>query len=727
MADVSGISVVIDDDDNSVRVDPVSGTVEQDQPDGGVVVHLDAHRPSDTTEDKFYDNLVDKIDQSRLGQIANDLYDAIEADDRSRANYLAIKARGMDYLGLEIKEPRVSSGDATSAGVDGQSQVTNPMLLEACLKGWANAQAELLPSEGPCKVESRTTVDQPQDDDLAESLERDVNHYLTVTASEYVPDTSHMLLWGVYFGGSGFKKVYRCPLRRRPVSDSVDAKDLIVSDTSKDLRSCERITHQIPMRPSVMKRMQMIGAYRDTTLTQPTSTPGPVDEKVAGIQGTQAKPSRPEDQPYTVWETQCELDLQQFAPDKFKGKNIPLPYLVTVDKDSREILAVRRDWREDDDNCERKRLYVKYPYVPGPGFYGTGMLNILGNASAAMTAAWRMSLDTGMYANFPSGLIAKLGGRQNTSNIMLAPATLQPIETAGQDIRAVVAPLPYKDVTPGLLTLIDKITQQCEGLGGSAEAPTAEGVQNVPVGTMLAQIEQATKVMAAAHKGMHQAQAEELKLLVDLFRETPEDFWKGNEVCPDNYWDEQKLLKALDDCRLVPRSDPNTPSHIHRVAKAIAIAQLFLTPQFAAIMDPREALLRILNVMREPPEGLILPPQPQAPAPPDPNMIAAQAKMIQAQTGQQKAISDAQSQQQDAQIQQAKLQGEQDIAQTDLAKEAIIHQSDAADAQREHGLAVAAHSLKSQDQAHQQQMDIAQHALNVHQAMNPPQPAKPGA
>src|SRR5215469_10075167 len=230
-----GISVVVDDDGQTERVDPVTGTVEQDQPDGGVVVSLDARRPKKDGEQEndFYRNLVDDIDAMRLGLIGNELYDGIAADDRSRSNYLNIRDTAMAYLGLELKEPRAVVGD-TSAAIEGQSVVTNPLLLEACLKGWANSQGELLPAEGPVKVRDDALAPAQRNDELAEALERDYNHYLTDTASEYYPDTSHMLLWGVYFGGSGFKKIYRCPLRRRPVSESVECRDLIVSDTMKD-------------------------------------------------------------------------------------------------------------------------------------------------------------------------------------------------------------------------------------------------------------------------------------------------------------------------------------------------------------------------------------------------------------------------------------------------------------------------------------------------------------
>ena len=229
--------------------------------------------------------------------------------------------------------------------MEGQSDgKTNPLLLEALLKSWANARSELLPSEGPIKISDEEVTESEQGDDLAEALERDMNHYLTVTASEYYPDTSHMLLWGTLFGGSGFKKIYRCPMRKRPVSESVDTKNLIVSDTTKNLKSCARITHEIPMRPSLMKRMRFIGAYKvKSELPEPSPTVNPMDAQIAAMQGTDPTPKRPEDQPFTLWESQCELDLPDFAPGKFKNEGIPLPYLVTIDKDSREILSIQSE------------------------------------------------------------------------------------------------------------------------------------------------------------------------------------------------------------------------------------------------------------------------------------------------------------------------------------------------------------------------------------------------
>lgn len=715
MADAaSPIHVIIDDETETVRVDPETGTIETDQPDGGVVVQLDAHRQAKGGEENpWFANLVDRLDKAKLATVANDLFEAITADDNSRAEYLQIKARGLALLGTKLEEPKASAADGSS--VDGMSSVTNPLLLEAVLKGWANAQAELLPANGPVKIRDDGDETLAQDD-LAESLERDFNHWFTTTAAEYYPDTSHMLLWGVYLGGSGIKKVYRCPMRRRPVSESVDTKDFIVSDTTKDLRACSRITHQIPMRPSVMKRMVLIGAYRDVTLTEPAPVTNAVDAKIAGIQGTTTsnQTTRPEDRPYTIWETQCELDLDEFIPtgSKFKGEGIPLPYLVTMDKDSREILAIRRDWDEDDKECERKRLYIRYPYVPGPGFYGTGMVNILGNASAAMTAAWREALDAGMWANFPGGLMAKQGNRQNSSVMRPGLGEFIPVDTGGLPISQVVMGMPYKDVSAGLMSLMDKITGQAKSVSGSPDIPVAEGIQNVPVGTMLASIEQATKIMAAAHKGMHTAQADEFQLIFNLFREHPEDFWRGNKVCPNGYWNEEKFLAALDQCqnRLVPVSDPNVPSHIHRVAKALALVNLVDMPQFAPFLNTKEVLERCLRAIREDPKGLVIQPPPPEAAQPGPlelaKMLEANAKVTQAATAAKKVEADAAAEARSAEVKVREAESRERVASVDLQRQVLANAHDTkAD--------MARLALEQRAQQHTESQDLADLRLRI--------------
>ena len=634
--DTDDIKVVIEGDDEGVQREP-DGSIVIPQPGGGVVVQLNPpHDDDEEAEDpkKFYANIAEKIGDHRLAVIAEELFEAVSADDSSRSEWLSERAERMALLGLKMENPSTSDGSA----VDGQSIVTNPLLLDAVLRGWANAQAELLPAEGPCKIANYDPKQGSEDDELAEAYQRDFNYYLTSIATEFVPETQHMLLWGVYFGGSGFKKVYTHPLKRRPTSEQVAPEHLIVSDATKDLASCERITHVITMRQSVMKRYIAKGIYRRIDLMPPSgdSSDNPVTEQIASMQGISPKKDRPEDQPYTLWEVQTELDLPEFAPTQWKNSGVPLPYLVTMDKDTHEILSVRRDWKPEDEDCARKRMYVKYPYVPGPGFYGTGLAAILGNSSAAMTAAWREMLDAGMFANFPAFVMDKLAGRQNTSDFRLSPGTAVGIETGGRPIGEVVANLPYKDVTPGLMSLVQHIQEVSKQVGGAPDIPVGEGMQNIPVGTMLAHIEQATKVMAAAHKGQHTAMDEELQLLADLFKENPESFWRTNRRAPRDFWTVQKLLQALDSHMLVPRSDPNVPSHIHRVMQAVALVELMAGP-LGKLLDPMEVLRRALVAIRVDPSNLIKPPDPNAK---DPQEMLAEAKAKEADAKAKKADND---------------------------------------------------------------------------------------
>lgn len=689
------IHVVVEDDDNSVRTEP-DGSIVIDQPGGGVVVQLHPQPEADKDNDdpaKFYQNIADKIGDGALSVIAEELFEAVSADDSSRSEWLSDRAERMALLGLKSEDPR--AGDGSSA-VDGQSVVTNPLLLDAMLRGWANAQAELLPAEGPCKIANYNPLPGQADDELAEAFQRDMNYFLTTTATEFAPETSHMLLWGTYFGGSGFKKVYTHPLKKRPCSEAVSPENLIVSDATKDLLSCERITHVIPMRQSVMKRYQMKGIYRKVVLTPPTGDSNPVAEEIAATQGVSPNKSRPEDQPYTLWEIQCELDLPEFAPAEFRDAGVPLPYLVTMDKDTHAILAVRRDWKPEDEDCMRKRMYVKYPYVPGPGFYGTGLAGILGNSTAAMTAAWRISLDTGMFASFPAFIMDKLAGRQNTSDFRLSPGTGTGVETGGRPLSDVVMALPYKDVLPGLMGLVDKITQQAKEVGGAPDIPVGEGMQNIPVGTMLAHIEQATKVMAAAHKGQHRAMDEELGLIADLFRENPESFWKGNKEAK-GVWTVETLLTALDKHALVPKSDPNVPSHIHRLMKAVALVELVTGP-LGALLDKNEVLRRTLSAMREDPIGLILPPQPNAP--PSPEQITAEAKLLDAKTKAEKLEKvDAPEMANKAQLETQKAEAMIKGKTIDLAQTLVAHSGEREDAHHQRGMDIAGHALEAKRDA----------------------------
>lgn len=600
--------LVAADEGAEPKIDPATGVLTIEHDDGTVTIDFNPQPEREKKNDDFYANLAEDITEGELARIADTLIRGIEADNQSRAEWLATRAKGMALLGLELKEPRGDVG-TSSAPLDGMSQVQHPLLLEATLRFQSNAGAELLPAAGPVKV--RNDGDETgQTDELADQLERDMNHYLTAVCKEYYPDTDRMLFW-VGFGGCAFKKVYSDPIKRRPVSESVDAKDIIVSNAASDIASAGRWTHQIQMRPSTLKRMQMVGAYRDVPLMTPAPPdPNPVDRKIGEIQGIDPNAQLPEDRDRTIYECYCELDIVGFEHEEGgKLTGLLLPYKVTLDKDSRQVLEVRRNWREEDELCLPIMCLVKYPFVPAMGFYDIGLVHILGNTTSALTAAWREMLDAGMFANFPGFLFAKGLGRQLSNEFRVGPGSGVPIDTSsviGGKIGDAVMPLPYKDVGSGLMSLTDNIAQTGQRVGGTAELQVGEGRQDAPVGTTLALIEQATKVMAAVHKRLHAAQSEEFQLLRDRLREDPEAFWRHRR--DQSTWSKENLLKALDDFDLVPAADPNTPSHVHRIMKAVAVKQLqALNPQ---LYDAREVDERVLRMLGwQDPESMFAPPQ----------------------------------------------------------------------------------------------------------------------
>jgi len=703
-----------------------ASSVVVDLPDGRVSVNLNA-APQDPTpihDAKFNANLAEHLDDSYLGTLADELLRGIEEDERSRKDWLDERAEGIKLLALKIEKPSSSQAGA-SAGVDNTSRSRNTLLLEACLRFQATASGELLPTGGPVKVEDKLSRDTIEGDELADLLEDDFNYYLTRTASEYVPDTERMLLW-VAAGGSGFKKVYRCPIRRRPVSESVDAADLCVSNAATDLANADRVTFTSRMRQTTMKRMQHLKAYRKVELSTPTAKiPTSVDEEKEEITGVRVS-NRPEDIPYTIRECYCQITLEG-DEHKESGEitGLPRPYKVTIEETSRTILEIRRNWRKDDEMERPREVFVKYPFVPGFGFYDIGLIQIAGNPTTAATALLRIMIDGGIFGNFPGGLVAKGSDKQNTTDISVPPGGFAPIDVSmaqDGDIRKVVMALPYKEPGPGIAALYQQVVEAGSRLAGIPDMAVGEGRQDAPVGTTIALIEQAIKVTDAVHKRLHTAQSKEFELIRDLFREYPEDFWRFNQD-RDSNWDKEKLTKALNDYNLVPRADPNTSSNVQRILRAQALYQMTkANPELFQISVVLDYILRTLGITN--PDGFTQPPQNQAP-PPDPKAEAAltsaqaadkkaTASLIDANTKAKSATADiaakAQESNNDLKIQQMESADVRFKAQADAAKENAGRKGDAAlqamkiDAENQRhatGL-VSDHALQAKDHANQQ-------------------------
>lgn len=607
--------------------------------DGSVSVSLDGKPIEPVTEaqraKEWFANLVDDIDDGQLALIADDLIRGIEDDLESRQDWVEDRAQGIKLLGLKVEIPGLQ-GATDGAPVEGMSRVRHPLLLEAVLRFQANARSELLPTDGPVKVRNDANQTSPQQEQIAEALENDLNHYLTAVAKEYYPDTDRMLLM-LGFGGTAFKKVYYCPLRGRPVSETVDADDLIVNNSATDLSTAKRVTHRVMMRPSTIKRLQILGVYRDVDLGTPAfNNADAVQREKADVQGVSVDPVNPRDRDHEIFECYCELNIFGFE-HKYKGKEtgLEIPYRVTIDKDSRQILSIVRNYEEPTENDpnslpEARTTFVKYTFVPGMGFYDIGLLHILGNTTNAVTAAWREMLDAGMYANFPGFLMADVGARQNTNIFRIPPGGGALVKTGGVPINQAVMPLPYKEPGQALMNLVQNMVETGQRVGGTAEVAVGEGRQDAPVGTTLALIDQATKILNAAHKRLHAAQAEEFQLLVRCFREHPESFWQKCKK-PTVEWNEETFITALNDCELVPQADPNTASHSQRLMKVMGLKQLQSSnPQMYDPIAIDTAALKALGWSN--PEQFFAPPNPNPPVPPE-----VQAKMAELQIKKQDA------------------------------------------------------------------------------------------
>jgi hypothetical protein len=605
-------------------------TIEHD--DGSVSVSLDGRPVEEASEAEraadWFRNLIDEIDQGELVLIADELLRGVRDDIESRNDWIEDRAQGIKLLGLKVEIPGLQ-GATDGAPVEGMSRVRHPLLLEAVLRFQANARSELLPTDGPVKVKNSSLQSPLQTDQLADALEQDLNFYLTDIAKEYYPDTDKMLFM-LGFGGTAFKKVYFCPLRNRPVSETVDADDLIVNNAATTLQDAKRVTHRVFMKSSTVKRLQILGVYRDVDLSIPGyDNPDAVQREKAEQQGVAVESRNPEDRDREVYEIYCELDLQGFE-HKFKGKitGLEVPYRVTIDVSTREVLSVVRNYDEpqEDGNGlpEARTNFVKYSFVPGLGFYDIGLLHILGNTTNAVTAAWREMLDAGMYANFPGFLMADTGGRQNTNIFRVPPGGGALVKTNGVPISQAVMPLPYKEPGQAMMNLVANMVETGQRVGGTAEVAVGEGRQDAPVGTTIALIDQATKVLNSVHKRMHAAQAEEFSLLVRCFREHPDSFWGRNRT-PHYQWDEQTFIQALDNCDLTPQADPNTASSTQRMMKVMALKQLAAAnPQMYDPVAVDTAALQALGWGN--PEQFFAPPNPNPPMPPE-----MQAKMAELQ------------------------------------------------------------------------------------------------
>ena len=623
-------------------------------------------KPKARKQDDFNRNLAEDMDPSALAALAAYLLDGIEADIESRRDWADTANRASDYLGVKLQDP------TTSVSADGTvCKVVATCMIESTMKLWGTARAELLPVGGPVKVR-RDDVEVPPEptpgpghnggpplddgiagaagpqrsdadqDAFAGGLEKDLNWYLTVRDREYYPDFSKMLVSRAVIGVA-FRKVFRCPLRRRPVSVWVRAQDLIVSNDCSHLQGASRVSERVRVRQSTMRRLQVMGHYLDIPLVMPTGQVTETEIAIADSEGVAPSPQLPQDFEHMVYECNCELgstavsnlvgDLAILDEDETgEEPGYPLPYRVSIDSDSRTILEIRRNWKQGDPDHNAKRRYVKYGFIPAFGFYDWGLIHLVGNPTLAATMIQRASVDGSLFANFPGGVFLKgPGSRQTDTVIRPNPGQFVGMEAGGATrIQDVMQAMPYKEPSAQQIGLGQKFEGDVRRLAGTIDIPVGEGrVGNTPVGTIMAYIEAVSQVPGAVHKDDHIAQAEEFELLRELLADEPEQLTRGNKSPARRAYTREELLSA----DLSPQADPNTQSETHRLVKTQGLVMAGAMPQFQGIADQRAIWQRVVRQLTGEPGGYTMPtPPPGAQPQPDPK---AQAAMLKAQTDQQ--------------------------------------------------------------------------------------------
>jgi hypothetical protein len=578
-------------------------------PDGAIVQALETMGVEvQTTEYDHNANLAEVLDDTILGEISSDLRGQYEADQESRAEWEEGYTKGLDLLGIQYEE--------RTQPFQGASGVTHPIIAESVTQFQAQAYKELLPSGGPV----RTNVLGMQDAEKeaqAVRVKDFMNYMLMEVMEEFDPDTDQMLFY-LPLSGSTFKKVYFDETKQRPVSKFVPAEDLVVSYAASDLATASRITHVLRMDENEIRKLQVVGFYRDVDISADYEADSdPVKSKVNELDGVEK--SATEDL-YTVLEMHVNLDIEGFEDLDQMGEptGIKLPYIVTLDQGSGEILAIRRNYEQNDALKKKVAYFVHYKFLPGLGFYGFGLIHMIGGLGKAATSILRQLIDAGTLANLPSGFKAR-GIRVRNDDEPIAPGEFRDIDAPGGDIRNSIIPLPYKEPSATLGQLLGVLIESGRRFVSIADQQTGSpGSQSQPVGTTVALLERGMKVMSAIHKRLHYAQKTEFRILARLIRDNmppsyPYTLGVDAGIKQSDFDDRVDIL---------PVSDPNIFSMAQRIT--LAQTQLQLAQSNPELHNLQAAYKRMYQALEVQNIDEILPAKAQ-PQPTDPGIENARA------------------------------------------------------------------------------------------------------
>ena len=555
---------------------------------------------------EFDENLADIISESELGRIYIDLTSSIDDDRSSREDWEKTYTDGLKYLGMKFDETR-------SEPFEGASGVTHPLLGEAVTQFQAQAYKELLPAGGPVKTQVVGAYDSAVEEQ-AQRVREFMNYEIIHVMDEYDEDLDQMLFY-LPLAGSAFKKVYYDENLQRPVSKFVAPEDLIVPYYTTDLESCPRITHVIKMPENDVRKLQAIGFYKkfDMQYGEEASQYSSLDTEKERLEGME--PSSDSDEVCVLYEVHCNLDLEGFEDVGEDGEEtgVKLPYIVTIDSNTENVLSIRRNFNPDDAMKSKIEYFVHFKFLPGLGFYGFGLTHMIGGLSKASTSILRQLIDAGTLSNLPAGFKTR-GIRIRNEDEPIQPGEFRDVDAPAGSLRDAIQPLPFKEPSATLLNLLGLLVSSGQRFASIAEIAVGEGNSQAPVGTTLALMEKSTKVLSAIHKRLHNAQKKEFGLLANIFSQSLPPVYPYQVSGGQNEIKQSDFDGRID---IFPVSNPDIFSTSQRIVMAQEMMQLVQSnPQIHGPGGVYEAYKRMYASLGvDNIDALLLPPPPGEPSP----------------------------------------------------------------------------------------------------------------
>ena len=530
--------------------------------------------PGKEQDDEFNDNLAEDMDEGQLTELSGNLIGEYDADINSRKDWLTTYVDGLELLGLKVE-------DRTEPW-PGACNVYHPLMTEALVKFQAETMMETFPAAGPVKTQiiGKQTKEK---EDAAERVKDDMNYQLTDMMPEYRPEHERML-WGLGLSGNAFKKVYYDPNIERQVSMYVPAEDIVVPYGASNLETAERVTHVMRKTKNELHRLQVAGFYRDVDLGEPFLDVDETEKKIAEKLGFNPT----EDDRYKILEMHVNLDLEN--GDSEDG--IALPYVITIEKGTGTILAIRRNWNPDDKLKQKRQHFVHYGYIPGFGFYCFGLIHLIGAFAKSGTMILRQLVDAGTLSNLPGGLKSR-GLRIKGDDTPIAPGEWRDVDVPSGAVRDNILPLPYKEPSQVLNQLMNQIIEEGRRFASAADMKVSDMSANSPVGTTLAILERTLKVMSAVQARIYYAMKQEFKLLKGIIRDyTPTEYSYEPEV-----GDRRAKQSDYDNVDVIPVSDPNAATMSQKVVQYQAVMQMAqANPQIYDLPELNKQMLEVLGI-----------------------------------------------------------------------------------------------------------------------------------